>query len=72
MSRTIQLTFDCADPNALAGFWAEVLGYRYDSPPPGFETWDEALATAMQPHSGPTFLDFPMDLLFGQATATAP
>ena len=43
MSRTLQLTFDCADPNALAGFWAEVLGYRYDSPPPGFETWDEAL-----------------------------
>ena len=35
MSRTVQVTFDCADPNALAGFWNEVLGYRYDSPPPG-------------------------------------
>jgi hypothetical protein len=23
MSRTIQVTFDCADPNALAGFWNE-------------------------------------------------
>jgi hypothetical protein len=43
MSRTIQITFDCADPNALAGFWNEALGYRYDSPPPGFATWDEAL-----------------------------
>jgi len=43
MSRTIQVTFDCADPNALAGFWNEALGYRYDSPPTGFETWDEAL-----------------------------
>ena len=43
MSRTVQVTFDCADPNALAGFWNEVLGYRYDSPPPGFATWEEAL-----------------------------
>ena len=43
MSRTIQVTFDCADPHALAGFWVEALGYRYDSPPPGFATWDEAL-----------------------------
>jgi catechol 2,3-dioxygenase-like lactoylglutathione lyase family enzyme len=43
MSRTIQVTVDCADPNALAGFWNEVLGYRYDSPPAGFSTWEEAL-----------------------------
>ncbi len=43
MSRTVQVSFDCADPNTLAGFWNEVLGYRYDSPPPGFATWEEAL-----------------------------
>ena len=43
MSRTIQVTFDCADPNALAGFWNEALGYHYDAPPPGFATWEEAL-----------------------------
>lgn len=43
MAREIQVTFDCADPNALAGFWAEVLGYDYDAPPPGFDTWDAAL-----------------------------
>ena len=43
MSCTVQVTFDCHDPNALAGFWNEALGYRYDSPPPGFETWDAAL-----------------------------
>jgi hypothetical protein len=41
--REVQVTFDCADPNALAGFWAHALGYRYDDPPPGFETWEEAL-----------------------------
>jgi hypothetical protein len=44
MSRTLQVTFDCADPNALAGFWNEAVGYAYDAPPPGFDTWDEALA----------------------------
>jgi hypothetical protein len=43
MSRTVQVTFDCADPNALAAFWNQALGYAYDSPPPGFATWDEAL-----------------------------
>lgn len=43
MSRTVQVTFDCADPNALAGFWNEALGYQYDAPPPGFATWEEAL-----------------------------
>jgi hypothetical protein len=43
MARTIQVTFDCADPDALAGFWGEVLGYAKDAPPPGFDTWDAAL-----------------------------
>ncbi len=43
MSREIQVTFDCADPNALMEFWCEVLGYRPDAPPPGFDTWDAAL-----------------------------
>ena len=41
--RQVQVTFDCADPGALSRFWCEVLGYRLDAPPPGFETWDEAL-----------------------------
>ena len=43
MTTEIQVTFDAADPNALAGFWCEVLGYEYDAPPPGFDTWDAAL-----------------------------
>jgi hypothetical protein len=42
-ARQVQLTFDCADPGALAGFWAEVLDYAFDAPPPGFPTWDDAL-----------------------------
>ena len=43
MPRDIQVTFDCADPARLAEFWAEVLGYRLQDPPPGFDSWDQAL-----------------------------
>jgi hypothetical protein len=28
MATTIQVTFDCADPHALARFWAAALGYE--------------------------------------------
>jgi Glyoxalase-like domain len=37
------VTFDCADPHGLAGLWGEVLGYTFDAPPPGFDSWDAAL-----------------------------
>jgi catechol 2,3-dioxygenase-like lactoylglutathione lyase family enzyme len=43
VSREVQVTFDCADPAALAAFWAEVLGYQVQAPPSGFDTWDAAL-----------------------------
>ncbi len=43
MATDIQITFDCADPSALADFWAEVLGYRKEDPPKGFDSWEAAL-----------------------------
>jgi hypothetical protein len=43
MSREIQVTFDCADPAALAAFWADVLGYQVQAPPDGFDSWEAAL-----------------------------
>ena len=43
MARDVQITFDCADPGAQADFWAAVLGYVVQPPPPGFDTWDQAL-----------------------------
>jgi hypothetical protein len=43
MAREVQVTFDCGDPAALAGFWAEALGYVVQPPPPGFDSWDAAL-----------------------------
>ena len=44
MSKEIQVTFDCADPAALATFWAKVLGYQVQPPPDGFDSWEAALA----------------------------
>ena len=35
-ARTVQITVDCADPEALSRFWVEVLGYVVP-PPPGRE-----------------------------------
>ncbi|NKY47141.1 VOC family protein [Nocardia cerradoensis] len=49
MARDVQITFDCGDPAGLAAFWAEALGYRLQDPPPGFQTWDEALAAMNVP-----------------------
>ncbi len=43
MTREIQIAVDCADPAHLAAFWAEVLGYQLQQPPPGFDSWDTAL-----------------------------
>jgi catechol 2,3-dioxygenase-like lactoylglutathione lyase family enzyme len=43
MARDIQITFDCADPAAVAAFWAAALGYEVQAPPPGFGSWDQAL-----------------------------
>ncbi len=57
MSRTVQITFDCADPGALSRFWAEALRYVFP-PPPGrdlgpdddpLEAWDAFLGEAGVP-----------------------
>ncbi|MFG2608459.1 VOC family protein [Streptomyces sp. NPDC048514] len=39
--RQFQVTFDCAQPERVARFWCEVLGYVAVSPPEGFATWDD-------------------------------
>ncbi|MGZ6827695.1 MAG: VOC family protein [Mycobacteriales bacterium] len=37
--RQVQVTFDCADPERVARFWCEVLGYVVPTPPQGFASW---------------------------------
>jgi|HubBroStandDraft_6_1064221.scaffolds.fasta_scaffold177197_1 hypothetical protein len=39
--KQIQVTFDCAEPERVARFWCEVLGYVVPPPPQGFATWDD-------------------------------
>lgn len=51
MSKEIQITFDCADPAALAAFWADALGYQLQVPPQGFDTWEAALQAMGVPES---------------------
>jgi hypothetical protein len=46
MANAVQITMDAADPRALGTFWMEVLGYIEQPPPPGFDTWDDALKDA--------------------------
>ena len=39
--RQVQVTFDCAEPERVARFWCEVLGYVVPPPPQGFTNWDD-------------------------------
>jgi hypothetical protein len=45
MATRVQVTFDAADPEALAAFWGELIGYVEQDPPEGFDSW-EAWAAA--------------------------
>jgi Glyoxalase-like domain len=44
MSTRWTVTFDCAQPTALAAFWRLALGYAEGSPPAGFASWPEWFA----------------------------
>ena len=49
--RQVQVTFDCAEPERVARFWCEVLGYVLPPPPEGFASWadfDHALPPEQQ------------------------
>lgn len=59
MSRTMQVTFDAHDPEALSRFWAAAMGY-VNPPPPGselapgqdpFDLWHDFLRDAGVPES---------------------
>ena len=41
MPARFQLVMDCKDPELLARFWADALGYVLEPPPEGFATWDD-------------------------------
>jgi hypothetical protein len=43
MTTGFQVTFDANDPDALARFWAQALGYVLQPVPDGFESWEDFL-----------------------------
>jgi hypothetical protein len=47
----VQVVIDCADPGALASFWADALGYKLNDPPGDFATWEDFLRAEGVPES---------------------
>jgi Glyoxalase-like domain len=57
--KQIQVTFDCAEPERVARFWCEVLGYVLPPPPEGFATWDDFDRALPPAHQGSAFALIP-------------
>jgi hypothetical protein len=53
--KQFQVTFDCAEPERLARFWCEVLGYVVPPPPEGFATWGDFDHAQSPEHQGSWF-----------------
>ena len=51
MAIPIQVTFDCADPERVASFWAEALGYKLQDPPEGYASWPDFLTAIGVPEA---------------------
>lgn len=43
MATEVQVVLDCADPDRMARFWSEALGYQLQDPPAGYPTWEAFL-----------------------------
>jgi hypothetical protein len=54
--RQVQVTFDCAEPERVARFWCEVLGYVVPPPPEGFATWGDFDRTLPPERQGAEFV----------------
>lgn len=54
-AKTVQVTFDCAQPERVARFWCAVLGYVVPPPPAGFATWDDFEQTLSPERRGASF-----------------
>ncbi len=49
MATSIQVVFDCADPDRLARFWAGALHCVIQPPPAGYGSWDAFLEATHVP-----------------------
>ena len=53
--RQFQVTFDCAQPERVARFWCDVLGYEVPPPPKGFASWEDFEGTLPEEDRGKWF-----------------
>jgi hypothetical protein len=53
--RQVQVTFDCAEPERVARFWCEVLGYVVPPAPRGFDSWKDFDASLPLERQGSAF-----------------
>jgi Glyoxalase-like domain len=51
VATSVQIVFDCANPDILATFWAEALHYQKQDPPSGFASWPDFLKAQGIPES---------------------
>jgi hypothetical protein len=51
VATSVQVVFDCADPDKLATFWAAALHYKIQDPPAGFASWPDFLKAQRIPES---------------------
>jgi len=51
VATSVQIVFDCADPDKLATFWAAALHYKKQDPPAGFGSWPDFLRAQGIPES---------------------
>ncbi|MEX3103151.1 hypothetical protein DF268_24740 [Streptomyces sp. V2] len=54
--RQVQVTFDCHEPERVARFWCEVLGYVVPPPPEGYATWADYEQTLPPERRGASFV----------------
>ena len=53
--KEFQVTFDCAEPERVARFWCEVLGYVVPPPPEEFDSWDDYNSSLPSEQQGSAF-----------------
>ncbi|MEV3930925.1 MULTISPECIES: VOC family protein [unclassified Streptomyces] len=54
--KKVQITFDCAEPERVARFWCEALGYVLPPPPEGFATREAFDRSLPSEHQGSSFV----------------
>lgn len=61
MANELQITFDAANPPALAEFWQVAMGYVPEPPPHGFDSWEAFAETNNMPPEARDFYGSAID-----------